>query len=76
MSEKCIQELDAERAAEVVALKEAKDCLQRLEVEQAQQPDHQCAPSLGSRDLFRSAEVAGIGGPVAVPKLQVKVQHQ
>ena len=64
-SEKRIQELDAERAAEAVALKEVKDRLQRLEVEQAQQPD--CAPSLGSRDLFRSTEVAGIGCPVAVP---------
>ena len=27
----------------------------------------QCAPGLGSRDLFRSTEVAGIGCPVAVP---------
>ena len=27
----------------------------------------QCAPSFGSRDLFRSAEVAGIGCPAAIP---------
>ena len=44
-SEKRIQELDAERAAEAVALKEAKDCVQRLEVEQAQQPDPNAHPA-------------------------------
>ena len=43
-SEKRIQELDAERASEAVALKEAKDRLQRLEVEQAQQPDPNAHP--------------------------------
>ena len=44
-SEKRIRELDAERAAEAFALKEAKDRLQRLEVEQAQQPDPNAHPA-------------------------------
>ena len=44
-SEKRIQELDAERAAEAVAFKKAKDRLQRLEVEQAQQPDPNAHPA-------------------------------
>ena len=69
-SEKRIQELDAERAAEAVALKEAKDRFQRLEVEQAQQPDptaHPASSEISSEAQRLLALVAGIGCPVAVP---------
>ena len=44
-SERRIHEMDAERAPEAVALSEAKDRLQRLEVGQAQQPDPNAHPA-------------------------------